>query len=261
MKKYIVSVVAVMAIIVFGAFANTYTHDKTTHKHVAAKSCNSTIDISKLADNAYKYPYMQPALGYAYDALEPNIDKLTMEIHYSKHHKAYTDKFNETIKGTELEKIPLLEIFQHVSKYPAAIRNFGGGFYNHLLYFSMMAPNSSGKPEGSLAGAILNKYGSFDQFKNEFSSAAKTLFGSGWTWLSVDDKGALFISTTANQDNPLMDIADKHGIPVLCIDVWEHAYYLKYQNKRADYITAFWNVVNWKEAEKRYQEALKIEGK
>ena len=217
----------------------------------------SEMDFSKLTDYSLVYPYTQLPLPYAYDALEPYIDKTTMEIHYSKHHKAYTDKFNEAIKGSGLEKMKLLDIFKNVSKYPAAVRNFGGGFYNHQMFWQIMGPASAGKADGKLAEAISKDFGGFEQFKGLFSESAKTLFGSGWVWLSLDENGKLFVSTTANQDNPLMDVASKKGIPVLCLDVWEHAYYLKYQNRRADYINSFWSVVNWKEVGRKYDDALK----
>lgn len=261
MKKFVLLSAVLITLLLLGAFRMVNSINNLSNSSTTYQAHNIYTDFSKLADNLLKYPYLQPPLGYTYDALEPNIDKMTMEIHYSKHYKTYTDKFNDAVKGTDLEQVPLIEIFRHVSKYAPAIRNFGGGFYNHMLYFKLMIPNSTGKPEGKVADAINKKFGSFEQFKNSFSDAAKNLFGSGWAWLSLDEKGELFISTTANQDNPLMDIAEKQGIPVLCIDVWEHAYYLKYQNKRADYVSNFWNVINWNEVEKRYEEAMNAVGK
>lgn len=212
---------------------------------------SATINETKLA-----YPYSLPELGYSYDALEPYIDKATMEIHYSKHHAAYIANLNNAIKGTDAEKLPLSEIISNISKYPVAVRNNGGGHYNHSLFWKMLSPKSSGAPKGKLADALNSTFGSLEKFKEEFESAAKTRFGSGWAWLSVDSNGKLFVSSTPNQDNPLMDVVDKKGTPVLCLDVWEHAYYLKYQNRRPDYVSAFWSVVNWAEVERRYEDLL-----
>lgn len=203
------------------------------------------------------------ALPYAYDALEPYIDKLTLEIHYGKHHKAYYDNFMAAIKGTEIETMDIKDIFKHISKFPAAVRNNGGGYFNHTFYWEGMKAAGGGLPTGKLSDAITKSFTSFDEFKKQFSEAGKTRFGSGWAWLSLDETGKLFISSTPNQDNPLMDLpvgqsglAEKQGTPLLVMDVWEHAYYLKYQNKRPDYIDAFWNVVNWEEVAKRYEKAL-----
>jgi len=196
------------------------------------------------------------ALPYAYDALEPFIDKLTVEIHYSRHHKAYFDNFMNAIKGTEMESMDIMDIFKNISKYTMAVRNNSGGYFNHTFYWENMKPQGGGIPSGKLSEAIIGTFKSFDEFKKQFSEAGKTRFGSGWAWLCIDDKGNMFICSTPNQDNPLMDIAEKKGIPLLTIDVWEHAYYLKYQNKRADYIDAFWNIVNWEEVAKRYTNAL-----
>lgn len=199
---------------------------------------------------------LQP-LPYAYDALEPYIDKLTVEIHYGKHHKAYYDNFIKATEGTEMESMDIIEIFKNISKYPVAVRNNGGGYYNHTFYWEGMRAPGGGLPAGKLEDAIIKSFTSFEEFKKQFSDAGKTRFGSGWVWLSVSDDGQLFISSSPNQDNPLMDIAEKKGIPLLVMDVWEHAYYLKYQNKRPDYIDAFWNVVNWEEVARRYATALK----
>jgi superoxide dismutase, Fe-Mn family len=196
-----------------------------------------------------------PALPYGYDALEPYIDKLTVEIHYDRHHRNYFNKFVAAVKGTEMEKMSLEAIFANMSKYPETVRNNGGGLYNHTLYWENMAPNAGGVPTGRLAAAIDKTFGSFDKFKEKLSINAKSKFGSGWAWLIVDKTGALVVSTTSNQDNPLMDNIAPRGIPLLAIDVWEHAYYLKYQNKRADYVDAFWNLVNWPEVQKRYDKA------
>ena len=197
------------------------------------------------------------ALPYSYDALEPFIDKQTVEIHYSKHHKAYYDNFMNAIKGTDMESMDIMNIFRNISKYPMAVRNNSGGYFNHTFYWESMKPHGGGLPTGKLSKAITKSFSSFDEFKKQFSDAGKTRFGSGWAWLCLDPKGTLFICSTPNQDNPLMDIAEKKGIPLLTIDVWEHAYYLKYQNKRADYIDAFWNIVNWEEVARRYETALK----
>jgi len=196
-------------------------------------------------------------LPYAYDALEPFIDKLTVEIHYSKHHKAYFDNFMKAIKDTEMESMDIKDIFKNISKYPMVVRNNSGGYFNHTLYWENMQAHGGGLPTGKLAEAITKTFTSFDEFKKQFAEAGKTRFGSGWAWLCVNDKGTLFICSTSNQDNPLMDIAEKKGIPLLALDVWEHAYYLKYQNKRPDYIDAFWSVVNWEEVAKRHENALK----
>jgi len=196
-------------------------------------------------------------LPYSYDALEPYIDKLTVEIHYSKHHKAYYDNFMNAIKGTEMETMDIKDIFKNISKYPMAVRNNSGGYFNHTFYWESMMANGGGQPSGILLAAITKSFGSFEEFKKQFSEAGKTRFGSGWAWLCMDDKGKLFVCSTPNQDNPLMDIAEKKGIPLLTIDVWEHAYYLKYQNKRSDYIDAFWNIVNWDAIVNRYENALK----
>jgi len=192
-----------------------------------------------------------PELPYTYDALEPYIDAQTMQVHYSKHHRTYYDKFMTAIKGTEYEQTPLDELFARISTLPAAIRNNGGGYYNHILYWNCMAPEGGGQPEGELADAIERTFGSFSQFQQQFSDAAVNTFGSGFVWLVVRD-GELVISSTSNQDNPLMDIANVRGEPILALDVWEHAYYISYQNRRPDYITAWWNVVNWQAVAENY---------
>ncbi len=186
-----------------------------------------------------------PELGYSYNALEPYIDAQTMEIHYSRHHKAYYTNFMTAAEGTDLLKTPIEQIFSNISKYSATVRNNGGGFYNHNLFWENMTGVKNEIP-ASLKAAIEKDFGSLDAFKETFNKAAMTRFGSGWAWLSVDKNGKLFVSSTANQDNPLMDVVEERGAPILGLDVWEHAYYLKYQNKRADYVSVFWNVVNWK---------------
>jgi Fe-Mn family superoxide dismutase len=201
--------------------------------------------------------YTFPELPYAYNALEPYIDAQTMEIHYTKHHRAYFDNFVKAATENKIDNLSLEDIFSKVSTYPAAVRNNSGGLYNHGLFWQVMGPNAGGQPEGALLDAINKTFGSFDKFKADFETAAKTQFGSGWAWLSVDADGKLFVSQTPNQDNPLMDIAAKRGKPILALDVWEHAYYLKYQNRRPEYVSAFWNVVNWKKVAELYTEALK----
>ena len=195
-------------------------------------------------------------LPYAYDALEPYIDKLTVEIHYSKHHKAYFEKFTAALAGSEFEGKSIEDIFKNISKAPAALRNNGGGYFNHNLYWQILSPKGGGNPTGKLADAINKDFGSFEAFKTKFNEAAANRFGSGWAWLSVKADKSLCICSTANQDNPLMDIADCPGTPVMKLDVWEHAYYLKYQNRRPDYINAFWNLVNWEKVSDNYSKAL-----
>ncbi len=192
-----------------------------------------------------------PDLPYAFDALEPHIDARTMEIHHDRHHAGYTNNLNNAIAGTDLEGKSIEEILANVSGN-GAVRNNGGGYYNHNLFWTVMSPNGGGAPSGELASAIDTKFGSLDAFKDEFSKAAATRFGSGWAWLIVDAAGHLAVTSTPNQDNPLMDVAEVKGKPILGLDVWEHAYYLNYQNKRPDYIKAFWNVVNWDEVAARF---------
>ena len=196
-----------------------------------------------------------PALSYSTDALEPHIDKATMEIYHGKHHQAYVDNLNKALAGTDGENQSIEDIQKNVSKFPVAVRNNGGGHFNHTLYWSIMAPNAGGAPSGDLAKAIDEAFGSFDEFKKKFTEAGATRFGSGWAWLSVGSDGKVQVSSTPNQDNPLMDIAEVKGTPILGMDVWEHAYYLKYQNKRPDYIAAFWNVVNWDTVAELYTKA------
>ncbi len=193
-----------------------------------------------------------PNLPYDFNALEPHIDARTMEIHHGKHHNAYVTNLNKAVEGTDAEKLSIEDICKNISKYPAAVRNNGGGHYNHSLFWTVMGPKAGGKPLGALADAINAAFGSFDEMKSQFGTAAATRFGSGWAWLIKDASGKLAITSTPNQDNPLMDIADVKGTPILGLDVWEHAYYLNYQNRRPDYVAAFWNVVNWDEVAKRF---------
>lgn len=193
-----------------------------------------------------------PDLSYDYNALEPYIDARTMEIHHSKHHAGYTNNLNNAIAGTALEGKTIEEILSSVSGQSAAVRNNGGGFYNHDLYWSVMGPGGGGEPTGDLASSINSAFGSLEAFKSQFNTAAATRFGSGWAWLVKKSDGSLVVTSSPNQDNPLMDLAEVKGTPILGIDVWEHAYYLKYQNRRPEYIEAFWNVVNWEEVSKRF---------
>lgn len=197
-----------------------------------------------------------PSLPYAYDALEPHIDAMTMEIHYTRHHKAYFDNLMAAVKDTEMADIPFGELLKNISKFPVAVRNNGGGHFNHSLFWNIMSANGGGQPQGELAEAINKAFGSFEAMQEKFNTAAKTRFGSGWAWLCVKGDKSLEICSTPNQDNPLMDVSECGGTPILGLDVWEHAYYLKYQNKRPDYVGAFWNVVNWEEVSKNYAKAL-----
>jgi superoxide dismutase, Fe-Mn family len=195
--------------------------------------------------------FQLPSLPYAYDALEPHIDARTMEIHHSKHHAAYTTNLNNAIAGTEMEGKDILDLLKNHTGN-AAVRNNGGGFYNHNLFWEVMAPNGGGNPSGELADAINNAFGSFDEFKKQFSTAAATRFGSGWAWLCVHPSGKLEVCSSANQDNPLMPGIGCGGYPILGLDVWEHAYYLNYQNRRPDYVAAFFNVINWTKVAELY---------
>ncbi|MGQ7853273.1 superoxide dismutase [Pedobacter psychrodurus] len=197
-----------------------------------------------------------PALHYATDALEPHIDKTTMEIHHDKHHQAYVTNLNKALEGKPEATSSIEEIVKHISKFPAAVRNNGGGHYNHSLFWNILGPNKGGEPTGDLAKAINETFGSFADLKTKLQEAGATRFGSGWAWLSVGADKKLQVSSTPNQDNPLMDVAEVKGTPILGIDVWEHAYYLKYQNKRPDYLAAIWNVVNWDAVAELYKKAL-----
>ncbi|MEN9386558.1 MAG: Superoxide dismutase [Bacteroidota bacterium] len=196
-------------------------------------------------------------LPYANNALEPHFDALTMEIHHDRHHNAYVTNLNAAVNDTPLAGKSLEELFATISTLSPAVRNNGGGHYNHDLFWNILSPNGGGAPVGTLAKAIDAKFGSFDAFKEEFKKAGITRFGSGWAWLVAQKDGSIAVSSTPNQDNPLMDVADVKGFPVIGLDVWEHAYYLKFQNKRPDYIDAFWSVVDWNKAEARYLAAQK----
>ena len=194
-----------------------------------------------------------PELNYSYDALEPHIDAKTMEIHHSKHHNGYTTNLNNAIQGTEMQNQSIEEICKS-ENLTGAVRNNGGGYYNHCLFWDILSPNGGGEPKDEVGEAINSSFGSFENFKNEFAKAAATRFGSGWAWLCVKN-GALDVCSTANQDNPLM-LDQCGGTPILALDVWEHAYYLNYQNRRPDYINAFFNVINWEEVNRRFKAAL-----
>ncbi len=202
-------------------------------------------------------PFVFPELNYSYDALSEFIDSNTMEIHYTRHHKAYYNNFMKAAEEQGLLDSNFETVFANISQYPVSVRNNGGGFYNHNLFWEVMSPAGGGNPEGKLKAAIDEAFGSVDAFKEQFEKAAKTRFGSGWAWLAVDANKKLFVSSTPNQDNPLMDVVEQKGTPILGLDVWEHAYYLHYQNKRADYVSNFWKVVDWKAVEKMYLKALK----
>ncbi len=197
-----------------------------------------------------------PALPYAHNSLEPHIDEKTMEIHHGKHHQAYVNNLNNAVKGNAAEGVSLIDLVHNISKYSPAIRNNGGGHWNHSFFWGIMGPNAGGQPTGALMDAIVATFGSFDAMKEQFNSAATTRFGSGWAWLIVHDH-KLAITSTPNQDNPLMDIAEVKGTPILGLDVWEHAYYLHYQNRRPDYISAFWNAINWSAVNAHFEAATK----
>lgn len=218
---------------------------------------NSILALFFLICVSMSAQFTQKPLPYAYNALEPYIDAQTMEIHYSKHHAAYVKNLNDAVKGTPAEKMTLEELFSNMSKLNPAVRNNAGGHFNHELFWSLLTPEKNTKPSSDLEKAIISKYGSLDLLKEKLNAAAISRFGSGWVWLYISKDNKLEICTTPNQDNPLMDIADNKGKPILAIDVWEHAYYLKYQNKRADYLSAIWNVINWNAVSNYYKESIK----
>jgi Fe-Mn family superoxide dismutase len=237
-RKFIYSVAAISAASVIEPFA----------KNIINMS--NIKNRSKLIMGKFELP----ALPYAFDALEPYIDKMTMEIHHDKHHAGYVNNLNKAVEGTNMAGKSLEELFKNISKHPVAVRNNGGGHWNHSLFWTIMKQNGGGEPSGALADAIKSSFGSFNDFKTQFSNAAATRFGSGWAWLVVQN-GKLSVGSTPNQDNPLMDISDIKGTPILGLDVWEHAYYLKYQNRRPEYIEKWFNVINWAEVAKRFSEA------
>jgi len=236
-RKFLYALGTIPAVSIISKAEN---HLNTINKHIRSTNTMAKFEL--------------PQLPYSYDALEPYIDKMTMEIHHTKHHNAYVTNLNKALEGTEHVGKSLEEMFAMMSKLPAAVRNNGGGHWNHSLFWTLMKQNGGGKPTGKIADAINSAFGSFDEFKTKFSTAAATRFGSGWAWLLVQD-GKLVVSSTPNQDNPLMDLAEVKGTPVLGLDVWEHAYYLKYQNKRPDYIENWWNVVNWDKVNELFSKA------
>lgn len=221
---------------------------------------NLMLSVLLLICASISAQFVQKPLPYAYNALEPYVDAQTMEIHYSKHHAAYVKNLNAAIIGTDAEKMTIAEIFSSVSKFSPAIRNNAGGHFNHEMFWSLLTPDKNTKPSVDLEKAIVASFGSLDALKEKLNTAATSRFGSGWAWLYVGQDNKLAICSTANQDNPLMDIAENKGKPILAIDVWEHAYYLKYQNKRADYLTALWNVINWNEVNSYYVAAMPKKG-
>jgi len=227
----------------------------------AAAACTPTAKTKNTVSASKAAPisgHFFPALPYKYNALEPYIDATTMELHYDKHHRGYFKKFQAAIEDSSLETMSMPDIFADVSKHGDGVRNNGGGYYNHMLFWESLSPEG-GEPSAKLLSHLVKSFKSFDGFKEAFFKAAKTQFGSGWAWLIIDANRNLQVVSSPNQDNPLMDIADVKGIPLLTIDVWEHAYYLNYQNMRGDYINAFWNIVNWKTVSKRFEKALKGE--
>jgi Fe-Mn family superoxide dismutase len=217
---------------------------------------SQTRPPKQLQKNNQSMAYSLPDLSYAFDALEPHVDARTMEIHHGKHHAAYVTNLNAALQGSEHEGKSLEALLAIISTLPVAVRNNGGGHWNHTMFWEMMSPNGGGEPSGELASKINEQFGSFEDMKKQLAQAAATRFGSGWAWLCVDAEHNLFICSTPNQDNPLMDLAEKKGQPILGLDVWEHAYYLHYQNRRPDYVSAWWNVVNWEEVGRRYHSAL-----
>ena len=212
-----------------------------------------TFELTKTTIMAFELP----KLNYAFNALEPHIDAKTMEIHHGKHHQAYVTNLNNAIKDTDAEKLNIEDICKNISKYPMAVRNNGGGHYNHSLFWEIMMPNGGGIPTNEIGKAIETELGGFEKFKTDFTQAGATRFGSGWAWLCVKADGKLCVCSSPNQDNPLMDISECKGTPVLGMDVWEHAYYLNYQNRRPDYMTAFFNVINWTKVNELYLKAKK----
>ncbi len=240
--------------------------DKRNFIRTSLFGIGGAIALSSFKGNKYaghlfagkrKTAFSLPDLPYAYDALEPHIDAETMKLHHDKHHAAYTDKFNIAVTEAGIEGMNAREIMSEISKYPLAVRNNGGGYFNHKLFWKVLSPNGGGSPGGNLLAAITDIFGDIGAFREKFSSEARSFFGSGWTWLILTDDRKLAITSTQNQDNPIMDVALVKGKPLLMIDVWEHAYYLKYQNRRADYIDAFWNIVNWEFIGKKYDALMK----
>lgn len=216
----------------------------------------NTAFTAKVSQGEENPGFIQAPLPYAFNALEPHFDARTMEIHYARHHAAYVNNLNKALEGKSDINLPLETILSKISEYPTAVRNNGGGHYNHELFWNVLSPQGGGDPTGDLAEKIKSTFGSLEQMKDELNKAALGQFGSGWAWLIVQN-GKLKITSTPNQDNPLMDVVAEKGYPILGVDVWEHAYYLKYQNRRGDYVSAFWNLVNWNYVNERYQQAIK----
>ena len=243
MKKKLMKIVFPVIVVITVISCQTETKENTN-----VQKETDAIENSKI--------HTLPDLEFEYTALEPHIDSRTLKIHHGKHHQAYVNNFNSAIKGTDLEKMAMEDIFKDISEYPTAVRNHGGGHYNHAMYWKMLSPDGGGQPSGVFFDQIEKNFGSFDEFREEFSTAAASVFGSGWTWLIVDEDDQLKVTNTPNQDNPFMDIVDERGIPIMVIDIWEHAYYLDYQNRRQEYIEEFWNVINWPEVERRYKGAI-----
>lgn len=242
---------------IFSAFTGLWANAQFNYNNEAGKTILGEASLYTQASDGKQTGYRFPALPYTYNGLQPVIDSLTVAIHYNRHHRGYFDKFVAAIKGTPLETQPIAEIFASISEQPVALRNNGGGYYNHFLYWENMQVKQGTLPSGDLAEALTKQFGSVDAFREQFGNAAKGVFGSGWAWLILNKNKELEITTTPNQDNPLMDVAAVRGIPLLALDVWEHAYYLNYQNKRADYVDAFWKIINWDEVARRYAEAMK----
>ncbi len=247
-RRKFIQLVGVAPVLTFAASCAPKVEKKIENK-VSQNNSQTHKDSKKMA-------FELPALPYAHNALEPHIDTLTMQIHHGKHHQAYVTNLNNALAGTDAEKLSIEDIVRNISKYPMPVRNNGGGHWNHSFFWQILAPNAGGNPTGEVALAINGAFGSFDEFKKQFAQAGATRFGSGWAWLCVDANKNLFVSSTPNQDNPLMDIAEKKGTPILALDVWEHAYYLHYQNRRPDYIASFFNLVNWTEVNNRFKAAI-----
>jgi len=256
--KYVLISLLASAAIIFGSCSGS--HEHYDHAHVADSIVKKEVfkfDISKLPEGSFSYPYELQELGYTFSDLEPVMDSVTVRVHYSKHHQGYVNKTNNAIAGTEFEGEKLLDIFQNITQYPTAVRNSGGGHFNHTLFWDILTPGGDSVPSGNLAAEIEKSFGSYEGFQDEFNTAAKGVFGSGWAWLAVDKDGKLFITYSKEQNNPLMEDAEKRGIPILGIDVWEHAYYLQYKNKRGDYVATFWKLINWNKVTERYENAVK----
>ena len=212
--------------------------------------------LQKLKNVEFIYPYALPELSYEKDALKPYMDEQTVNIHYGKHHQGYVNKLNKAVEGTEMQNKRLTSLLRNISKYPVSVRNNGGGHYNHTLFWEVISPDGGGQPGGELAKAIDKQFQSFENFKKEFSKEAKSHFASGWAWLAVKENGDLFVTSTSGHDSPLMDIAEEQGYPILVIDVWEHAYYLKYKNLRGGFVENFWEIVNWPVVEEKFLHAI-----